>query len=381
MAPRKDWMDRLLTLDGAVKERRNPHANVIQSPSPSLNFIFGNGWGLPRGYSVVYYGPPKSGKSLIGWLHAGQLHRDDPNAFVVKFNTEFREEGQLTAETAANMYGIDLKRYVGIDANDPSKVYDQIANKIDAWCSDGLPLGMIIIDSMNGIQGRRAMEQESMMTQNIGDVALTNKEGLKRVLEVQRKHQFALVMTSHVAVEMDPIEQKRGNKFKMGASIGVQHHAEYFVFVESNKNKAAQMNLLGQTFTDDTKKDMDDRAEKTGMKIRVIMKDSSMGPKGRYGEFTLDFKRGVINQHEEIFLLAKNRGLLQRPNNRTWVYGDRQWVGEETMIKALQQDTKLQEDLLKELRRQDAAGMFAQFDEQDQATWAANTKIDEITAA
>jgi hypothetical protein len=39
-----------------------------------------------------------------------------------------------------------------------------------------------------------------------------------------------------------------------------------------------------------------DKAEITGHKIRVTMKKSSMGPKLRTGEFTLDYNTGIINR-------------------------------------------------------------------------------------
>jgi hypothetical protein len=288
---KKNWMERLQSLEGAVADRRDVHSTVISTPSPSFNFMFGNGWGLPLGYSAIIYGPPKSGKSLVTWMMAGQTHRDYDDGIVIKFNTEFREEGQLSPKMA-QIYGIDLQRYIGIDANSPDLIYDQIEKQIDAWCKDGMPVKMIIIDSMNAVQGRRGMESESILKTQIGDVALTNKEGLKRILPVQRRHKFALVMTSHVAVEMDPIEQKRGNKFKMGASIGVQHHAEYAIFIEPNKNKEGRSDIHGKEFVDESRKDLNDKAEKTGHKIRAVMKDSSMGPKGRWSEFTLDYNQG-----------------------------------------------------------------------------------------
>ena len=58
------WMQKLAKLDGAVTEKHNPFNSVIRFPSPSVNFIFGGGWGLPRGYSMILYGPPKAGKCV-----------------------------------------------------------------------------------------------------------------------------------------------------------------------------------------------------------------------------------------------------------------------------------------------------------------------------
>jgi hypothetical protein len=384
--PKKiNYLEKLQALDGALVERRNIHATVLQTCSPSLNFIFGKGWGLPRGHSIIYYGPPKGGKTLIKYMHIAQMHRDYPEAFAINIDTEFRDEGQLDAQTAA-VFGIDMTRYICLQVNHPAKIYDQLCGKVKALVDDGMDLGLVAIDSMSGVEGRRAAMggkdktedgednksgKSSVMTQQIGDVAQTNKEGLKHIIEFQRSARFGLVMTAHVAVEMDMIEQKRGNKFRMGASVGVQHHAEYFAFVEMDRRKAAKQDLLGQDFAAPLL-DMNKRSEQTGHKIAVTMKDSTFGPKGRSAEFTLDYRRGVINQWEELYVLARRRGIVAKPNQQTYeISGFPVVKGEENFIQAFRDNADMHAHTLKELKRQDVEGISATFDAKDAAEWAA----------
>lgn len=385
---KKDWMSKLSNLPGAINERPDVHATVLQTPSPSLNFIFGNGWGLPLGFSAIFYGPPKAGKTVLGYGFAGQTHRDYEDGWVLRYDTEYRDHGQLSPKMAAN-YGIDLNRYKAFETNHPKDIYDSIENQVAAMCSDGMNLKLLIIDSMNGVQGRRQITNEGgIMTQQIGDVALTNKEGLKQVLAVQRKYNFSLIMTSHVAIEMDPTEQKRGNKFKMGASIGVQHHCEYFVFVEPNRNADGRQDLLKKALIDDNRRDMltpdnDNRAEKTGHKIIATMKDSTMGPKGRRGQFTYNYEKGIISQYEEVYLLGKNRGVITK--NTAHVYSIPGFEapgikGEENFIRWLKEDPKAQEYILRELRRQDITGISAKFEKDDEAFAAPVVPEDESSA-
>jgi len=353
----KNWLAKLQALEGAVVGNYNPHDHVIRTPSPSVNAIFGKGWGLPLGYSMCLFGPPKAGKTVLSNAIIGQLHKDDPEAFAIKFDTELREEGQLT-EADANMWGIDTTRYLAYSVNNPVLVFDRIEQEIAAFCQDGMPLKLVIIDSITGIQGRRAMNADTIATMQIGDHALTIQEGLKRILAVQRKYKFAVILTAHVRAEMDLLEQKRGNKFKMAAAFGVQHYAEYFVMVEPNKNKEGRGDISGNAFVNESQKDSRENADQTAHRIFVKMKDNSCGPKGRSGEFTLDYRNGIVNQHEEVFTLAKNRGLFERPNNRTYIFGEQKWSSEGDTLQAIKSDPALFKALLDELKRRDQAGAF-----------------------
>ncbi len=356
------WKAKMSDLQGAVTKIVNPHDTVIQTVSPSFNFVFGKGWGLPRGYSMGLYGEPKSGKSLLMYLMAGGLHRDYPNAFVIKFNTEFRETAQLTPEWAKN-YGIDWDRYMGFDCNDPALIYDQLETQIGAFCQEGMDVGLVIIDSMNGVQGLREKNNTSVTDSTMMDVAKVNKIGLKRILPVQRKYNFGLVMSSHVAVEMDAIEVMRNGKYKSGASVGVQHHCEYSMYVERARNKLDREDMFGRKFVDESITSLDGKTNDTlAHKIYFEMKDSSMGPKLRNGELTFDYSRGVINQHEEVFKLGVGRGVVQMPNNKTYVVGESKWTGKEAFLQALKNSPELQEEILKELRKRDAAGQQTPYD-------------------
>lgn len=353
----KNWLTRLQNLEGAVVGDYNPHEHVIRTPSPSVNFCFGKGHGLPLGFSACLYGPPKGGKSVLCNATIGQLHKDDPEAFAIKFDTEFREAGQLSDEDAA-MWGIDRDRYTAYSVNSPMLVFDRIEQEIAAFCQDGMPLKLVIIDSITGVQGRRAMNQESIETQQIGDHALTIQEGLKRILPVQRKYKFSVILTAHVRAEMDRVELMRHNKTKMAAAFGVQHYAEYFIAIEPNRNAEGRKDLIGQEYTDKSVRDLNEKHDQVGHRIIVKMKDSSCGPKGRTGEFTLNYTNGIINVHEEIFLLGKYRGVLGHPTTKTWTFGDQNWNGEATMVTAIKDNPALAEAILAEVYRRDKAGAF-----------------------
>jgi RecA/RadA recombinase len=349
------FMQKLLALNGAVVGHKNVHDTVIRSPSPSLNFVFGNGHGLPAGYTMQLYGPPKAGKSVIANAMAGQLHRDDPEAWVIKFNTEFREQGQLTSEQA-KIWGIDPERYIAYETNRPDEIFDRIEKEFSALADDGMALRLVIIDSLTEIQGRRGMNADTIMTQQIGDRALTTQEGLARILPVQRKIGFGLILTAHVRAEMDQTEIMRGNKMRPATNFATQHHSEYSLWVEANKNKEGREDMSGNSLTSDAVEDLAGRGERLAHKIRVRMKDSSMGPKDRSGEFTFDYRKGVINTHEEVFRLGTGWNIISKPNNVTYQFDGKDYRGKGSMLEALRIDPALQEKVLTELRKRDYRG-------------------------
>lgn len=356
------WIKQLQKNDAAVVGELNPFLKVIRSPSPSFNFIFGGSHGIPQGYSLVLFGPPKGGKSVITNSMIGQLHLDDPEAIVVKYNSEFRERVQVTPATM-KLWHMDPDRYVAYEMNNSVEVFDMIEGELAAKCQEGMPLKLVIIDSVSSLVGRRTLNTTSLGQQTIGDLALTIQEGLKRILPVQRKFGFSVILTCQVRAEMDQTEQMRGNKVKMAASYGLQHYGEYFVFVEPNRNKDGRKDLAGNDLKDEELKDLQGNAEQTGHKIRLKMKDSSLGPKGRVGEFTFSAKDGIINVHEEVFLLGKARGIFERPNNRTYVLDGQQWTSEDAMVEALRRDLSLQQKVIGKIKLADSKGLYLPADE------------------
>src|SRR5712664_118610 len=356
---------------GAVQRDYNPFAHTVESRSPSLNFTFGRSHGLPLGYALILYGPPRGGKTIIANDFIGNLHKNDPDAIAIKFNTEYRETlqnadlmletGKSAEENNQSLWGIDPNRYMAFEVNGPDEIFDRIETDVAAQCDEGAPIKLVVIDSINQIKGRRGMNNASILDQTIGDLAQTLQDGTKRILPIHRRHKFAVILTAHVRAEMDPYEIKRRNKMKMGASYGVQHYGEYFLMCEKLVTKEGSVDALGNTFEDDSKKDMLDKSEKFAQKHRVCMKSNSAhGPAaGRVGEFTFDFRKGFINQHEEVYDLAVNRGIIQRPNNLAHVFEDKKWNGKPAMLSALKETPELQRAILKKLREQDMLGRIA----------------------
>lgn len=350
-------MQKLNKMNGVVTEKKDVFSKVISSFSPSANFVYGRTHGLPYGYTEVLFGPPKEGKSVYSHMKIGWLHQTDPEAIAIKVDTEYRTDGQLDEE-AMRTFGIDPDRLLVIQSNNPEDIFDQIEKDVAANCQLGAPVKLIVIDSVSGIQGRREMTTESVTKHTIGDHAQTIQIGLKRILPVIRKYNIALICIVQVRAEMDMAEQMRGNKYKMQAGFGLQHMAEYFTSVDKNRTAAGRKDLAGNELIDDTVKDFVDKGEQVAMKIRVKMRDSSMGPKGRTGEFTFHFKKGVVSQHEEVFKLGIGRGIIQEGEKSGYVFNGQTFRGKDHLAECLKKDPALCDAVIAELKRRDLAGEY-----------------------
>ena len=350
-----DFMAKLQKMEGAINvdDGYDPFLNGVRSPSPSMNWAYGiAGHCLPYGTSMILWGPPKGGKSIICNAMIGQLHTDDPEAFSVTFNTELR--GQLqTGQQQMKLWHIDPSRHITYDVNQPELIFDRIANDLDALCKDGMKLKFLIIDSLTGIVGRRTQNADSILKMQIGDEALTIKDGLKMILPVLRRHKIAAIFTAHIRAELDQLEQMRGKTVKMAAAWATKHTAEIFAYVEPNRTKAGRTALDGSEYKDDSMTDFMDKSMKTGHKIRFRVDESSIGPQGRTAEFTLDYNKGIINTHEEVFTLGVNLGIIEKPNNVSYVYNGKKWAGLANMLNELRDNKEMAEEIVKEIMKRD----------------------------
>ena len=344
---------KLQKLEGAVNLDYDPFLHVIKTPSPGVNWCFANkGFGLPQGYSMVLWGPPKSGKSVLCNAFTGRVHRDFPEAYTVGFNTELRGELQQS-DASLKLFGIDPERHITFDVNEPNLIFDRIENEICGLVDEGLDIKMIVIDSMKNILGRRQQNATTVDQQQIGNQAATIQDGLARILAPLRRRKISLIMTTHARAELDRVENMRGKDKKMAAAFALKHYAEYFCYVEPNESKKGRTDLAGEEFTNPEVKDFMDKASKTGHKIRFRVDGNSIGPAGRTAEFTLSYTKGIVNQYEEIFTLAKQYNVIERPNNVTYKYGEQQWRGVKAMLEALRDDPALAEEVLSQVYQKD----------------------------
>jgi hypothetical protein len=243
-------------------------------------------------------------------------------------------------------WNIDESRYPVFNVNEPQLIFDRLTKEIFPMVEQGMPLKLVIIDSLQGIQGVKAGNADSVTNHQMGDHAMTIQKGLMAIMPFMRRHKISLIATAHVRGNLDA--GMYGPKEKMAGGWHQKHSFEYFVKVSRDNSSEGKKDAMGNALETDIK-DFKGKNERTGHKIYVEMSESSRGVAGRSGQITFDYNKGIVNVEEEIFELAKNMNLVERPNNRTYVLNGKNFTSKEDFIVSIRDDESVRNQLLKEI--------------------------------
>lgn len=347
------WLKQLKAYDDAVDYEYDSYApeNCLYTPSPYFNWLFANkSHGVPKNASILFYSEQKAGKSLCIYAMVLEMQRRDTDGIAIIFNTELR--GQLQHGVFPDL---DRERMIIYDTNLPIEIFDRVESDIRAMVQDGMPLRILAIDSITAIQGVKRNDAESVSDHLVGDHALTVQIGLSKLVPFCKRNKILLIGTEQMRGNLDA-KSKYEAKVKAAATWATKHAFEYFISLARAGASEDKADIEGKTFTDEDMKDARGNTLLNGHKIYVKMEASSLGPQGRSGVFTMDYDKGIINQHEEIFFLGKDLGVIKtESNNRVFVYGGQKWVGKKEMAFAIRDDKDLADKILADIRQLDAA--------------------------
>lgn len=352
------WLKQLRAYEDTVDYEYDSYAkeNVIQTPSPYFNWIFANkSHGCPKNAAILLFSEPKAGKSLAIYATVLQIQREDRNKpedqkrICVIFNTEFR--GQLQNDVFPEL---DKQYMVIYDTNDPVEIFDRVEKEIKPMVQDGMPLGLLAIDSLTSIIGVKRNDSDSVADHLVGDHALTVSIGLMKLVPFCKRNKIPLICTSQMRSNVASTS-KYDPKVVMAESWATKHGFEYFISFRKAGAAEDKKDIEDKTFTDDEQKDAADNKLVTGHKIYVKMEASSIGQPGRAGVFFLDYKKGITMQHEELFWLAKNTGVIFIEGSKTYVANGKKFNGKKECAFALRDDKELYDAVLAQVVAKDAA--------------------------
>ena len=239
--------------------------------SPSLNFIFGGGFGLGR--ILEFYGPESGGKSTLATYIAGEIQKKYTERPVVVYVDFERSFDKAYAENLGLNTGEDL--FIFLRPENGETAFLMLKELLEE-----LPVGLIIWDSIATAPSVGQVDEAFKAT--FGAQALMYSNGLRYLNPYLDKHKASIIM----------VNQERAN-------IGVMYGpAEKTAGGYAVKFYASWRGRI--TRADDIK----DRGITTGIVSRVRNTKNKMGIPKRTAELQLYFKGGFDSQSEYITFLV-----------------------------------------------------------------------------
>lgn len=344
------WMAKLAKDVGKMAaDMPSPSDNVTALPSPSMNWVVGNG-GITRGKALCLFGPESGGKSLLMQLVLVQLLTDEPEGMCVLFDAEYSFNPDwfrklATSQVGAEMADSIVSRLIVRQTNDPLKIFDYIEGDLQEMVQDGCPIVGLAIDSVKAIRYPKDIKDKSTKMVMGGGGASYLGSALKGVLPVIRENNITTILVQQVYEEMDEYK-KMSNPYIVPDGRALKHFCDYMLEVTRIDTKAGRI---------EEGKNMYGGAQQVGHIVRVRGKKNRVGAPFRAGQFSLSYTGGIINVPEEIFELAKSLGVVYHPinpdtgkvNNQYWKFGNYDQIrGEANTLEWVKGDKSLQQEIM-----------------------------------
>lgn len=334
------WMTMLTKEIGkAAEDMPTLSDKVVALPSPSLNWVVGNG-GIPYGKIATLYGAESSGKSLLAQLIMIQLQQDNPEGIVVFFDAEY----SFNKEWFAKLGG-DLNRTIVRQSNLPITIFDYIDGELKELLQEGCPIVGMVIDSVASIRFPKDFRKESTKQVQGGTGAAYLPSAFKMLIPVVREFGITTVLVQQCREEMDEYK-KMNNPYTVPDGKALKHASDLMLEISKIETKDGRV---------EAGKNIYGGAQQVGHKVRVRGKKNRLGAPYRAGEFTLSYTQGIINVGEEIYELAKSLQVIKHPiNPDTGKENPQQWQfsaypairGEEAVKKWVLSSPDIQNELM-----------------------------------
>lgn len=340
--------DGLFEADGQFISSAKPES----SGSPALDDVLGI-WGYPKGRVVQLAGQESSGKTLMSLMAIREWQKKAPHNEAIFIDAEFTFD-----PTWAKQLGVDLSRLRVIKKNSGAEIFTLLngsppkeigKNKtklgILDWVikeggADKTGLGLIVLDSLAAIQPPQEITSEAGK-QNVAPEARFLPPELRKMTPLLAASEVIFIVINQVRLNIgqmygDPYSTPGGKAFKHDLSIMVN-------FAKINSKDT----LI-----------MDKNEVVIGHRIKARIDKNKVAPPNRWCEFDIEYTRGLVNRHKEICDIAIQYGVIERPNQTTYLYkGETLARGRDNLYDHVKENNALCEELLTLTKAAKISGM------------------------
>jgi recombination protein RecA len=343
------WKDMQKTFAGGGEsnmfDRDNaPDVDVISTGCPAVDEATGV-WGLPRGRIIQFAGVKSSGKTLLSLCTIASAQKQFPNSTAVFIDAEFTFDFKW-----AKLLGVDTdpSRLKVIKENNAVKVFEGLVGRpktgknakpgeksvlglLDHALAGSLNICIVVLDSVARLQP--PMEEGSAVGKH--NIALLPRflgPELRKLTPMLERTKIPMIFINQVRVEPgkmfgDPETSPGGSALK--------HDLSMMIHVAAIDKKVSKI--------------FDKKENQIGHRVRVRIDKNKVGPPFQKTEFDLMYKRGIVNKNVQVAQLGIDYGVIERPNNTSYILGDQKFVGRSKLDAFLKDPTEYSR-LLEELK-------------------------------
>lgn len=305
----------------------------ISTGSYALDSTIGLG-GVPRGRITQFAGAEASGKSLMAMMIVKNWQKLNPNNWAVWIDAEFSFNNEW-----ATLLGVDISRIIIVEDNSGASIFNYlcgIPNSKNTEKKDKLGLldeliaqkkegidhgcGIIVLDSIAAIEPPVEAAYE-VGKQNMAAMARFMPQALRRLTPLVYEANVAFVAINQIRV--DPSVQY-GNPETSPGGKAWKHFCRLMINFAKVFNKDEQI--------------LNADEEPIGHTVRAKIQKNSFAM-SRDTKFVIKYLEGVAFHNVEMLELGIKFGIIERPNNRTYVFGDSKWSSRDLAEEALKDKT------------------------------------------
>ena len=315
MADIWDKVEKLYKVDGTGKMEA---VQSITTGSRALDDALGI-WGLPKGRIIQYAGKESSGKTLMSLVAIREWQKLDPKNWAMFIDAEFTYNKDWAIKL-----GVDNERVFLFKESDGVKIWTLLCgvppkdNKskgkpglLQMEAEEPSGLGIIVLDSVAAVQAPIEAHKEVGNT-NMAPMARFLPDALKRLTPLLAQTGVTFIAINQIRVDLgkmfgDPMSTPGGQAWKHACSTMVH-------FTMSTKKDLQFINEAGTRYGHVAMARID--------KNKVAFPMSTC-------KFELEYNKGVVREHKEIIELGIKYGIIEKPNDKTYKYGEISWSGKE----------------------------------------------------
>lgn len=302
----------------------NTYEDVLHTGSYALDDALGIG-GFPRGSIIHLAGAQSSGKTMLALSTIAQCHREDPEAWALFVDAEYTFDAAW-----ATSLGCDVSRIMVYKENRGVQIFERLVGQSDPKKpgikkkqgvldleaeSGGTGLKLIVLDSIACIQP--PMEETSEVGKaNMALLARFLPPELRRITPLLAKTKVSLIGINQIRDTMamygDPTSSPGGRALSHANSVMVN-----FAKINGADSKIER------------------NGEQVGHHVKARIDKNKKSTPFKVAEFAIEYTKGIVNQNEELRQLGCKYGLIERPNNRTYIYAGQTYTSKDLMNEAL----------------------------------------------